>query len=142
MRLEGRCVKDGRGWLAEIPMLDAMTQARTRRGVFEMTADLVRTLAGTEDLEVIVHGSRDGSLEVEVPDDAALIALLLRRRRQAAGLTLAGAAERLGQTSRNAFARYEQGKAVPSVTRLAELLRALDSRSDFVIRESRMPYGE
>ena len=35
------------------------------------------------------------------------------------------AAERLGQRSRNAYARYEQGRAMPSVEKLEQLLRAI-----------------
>ena len=140
MRLEGRFFKDGRWWLAEIPMLDAMTQGRTRREVIDMVADLVRSLSGSDDLEVTVHWDRSGRLEIESSEPGRLVALLLRRRRQMAGLTLEEVATRLGQTSPNAYARYEQGRSVPTVTRLGELLGAVNARSDFVIRESRAPY--
>jgi hypothetical protein len=54
-----------------------------------------------------------------------LLALLLRRQREHQGLTLAEAAARLGQRSKNAYARYEQGKAMPTVEKLEELLRAI-----------------
>ena len=53
------------------------------------------------------------------------MALLLRRQRESRGLTLAEAAERLGQRSKNAYARYEQGKAMPTVEKLEELLQAI-----------------
>jgi transcriptional regulator with XRE-family HTH domain len=38
---------------------------------------------------------------------------------------LAQAAERLGQRSRNAYARYEQGKSMPTVEKLEQLLSAI-----------------
>ena len=38
---------------------------------------------------------------------------------------LGQAADRLGQRSRNAYARYEQGKAMPSVEKLEQLLKAI-----------------
>ncbi|HFE66762.1 MAG TPA: XRE family transcriptional regulator [Chloroflexi bacterium] len=53
-----------------------------------------------------------------------LTSLLLQRKREPGGLSLAPAAERLGASSRNACARYEQGRAAPSIEKLGELLHA------------------
>jgi hypothetical protein len=36
MRLGGRIWKDNKVWLAEVPMLDAMTQGRSRRDALRM----------------------------------------------------------------------------------------------------------
>jgi len=36
----------------------------------------------------------------------------------------------------NAYARYEQGAAVPTVDKLTELLRALEPESDYVLQKS------
>jgi hypothetical protein len=41
------------------------------------------------------------------------------------GLTLAQAAEKLGQRSKKAHARYEQGKTMPTVEKLEQLLKAI-----------------
>ena len=71
------------------------------------------------------------------PGLAALTAFLLRRARLRAGLTLAEAAKRLGAKSLNAYARYEQGRAVPTVVKLSKLLAAVAPARDFVISESR-----
>src|SRR2546423_15482224 len=43
-RFEGQLVRDGRFWLAEIPLLDALTQGRTRREALEMIADWLETM--------------------------------------------------------------------------------------------------
>ena len=51
-------------------------------------------------------------------------------------LTLSEAAERLGAKSRNAYARYEQGRCVPTVEKLDELLRAVAPNRDIVVREA------
>ena len=45
MRLHGRVYKDGKFWLAEVPLLDAMTQGHTRKEALAMVADLLETLA-------------------------------------------------------------------------------------------------
>jgi transcriptional regulator with XRE-family HTH domain len=62
------------------------------------------------------------------------VAVLLRRARARSGLSLAEVSRRLGHSSRNSYARYEQGRAVPTVEKLAELLGAVGC--DLVLRES------
>jgi len=137
MRFEGRIWKDGRHWLAEVPLLDVMTQGRTRADALEMIVDALAALSGRRELQLTVFPTSGRLFEIGGSDLAALVALLLRRRRQAHGLSLAQVSRRLGQRSRNAYARYEQGKSVPTVEKLDELLRAIDPGRDFVLRESR-----
>ena len=137
MRFEGRVWKDGRHWLVEVPLLDVMTQGRTRSDALEMIVDALAALAGRRVLELTVYPTHKRRFEIGGTDTGALIAILLRRRRQAHGLTLAQVARRLGQRSRNAYARYEQGQSVPTVEKLDELLRAIDPGRDLVLRESR-----
>jgi hypothetical protein len=123
-------------WLVEIPALDIMTQGRTRREALEMIADAIEGFVEKRGFEAVVHDGPDGRLEVGSADAAALTALLLRRRRQASGLTLAEVAARLGARSHNAYARYEQGRSVPTVEKLVELLAVVDSGHDVVIDRS------
>jgi len=126
MRFRGRIKKDGRFWLAEIPAFDAVTQGRTKREAFEMAKDLIETMADTRRFKVTVYPSGRGeTFEVGANNTGILLALLLRRQRERQGLTLAEAAERLGQRSRNAYARYEQGKAMPTVEKMEQLLKAI-----------------
>jgi transcriptional regulator with XRE-family HTH domain len=60
---------------------------------------------------------------------------MLRRQREKHGLSLAEVARRLGARSKTAYARYEQGRSVPSVEKLFELLAAVSPSRDFVLRE-------
>jgi transcriptional regulator with XRE-family HTH domain len=46
-------------------------------------------------------------------------------------------AERLGVTSINAYARYEQGRSIPTIQKLSQLFAAVSSDRDFVVAESR-----
>ena len=137
MRFQGRVFRDGRHWLAEIPILDAMTEGRTKGEAFAMAGDLVESLVGKADFHAEVHIGRAGQFEVGANDVRALVALLLRRRRESSGLSLAEAAQKLGAKSRNAYARYEQGAAVPTVEKLNELLAAVSPGGDFVLLQSR-----
>jgi hypothetical protein len=125
MRFEGRIRKDGRYWLVEVPAFDAVTQGRTKREALEMAEDLLETMADVEDFRVAATSTGKETFEVGANHLGVLLALLLRRQRERQGLTLAQAAERLGQRSKNAYARYEQGKAMPTVEKLEELLRAI-----------------
>ena len=125
MRFEGTIRKEGKFWVVEIPAFDAATQGRTKKEGYAMAKDLLKTMADTRGFEVTVHPKGKEAFEVEANDVKTLIALLLRRQRERQGLTLAEAAERLGQSSRNAYARYEQGKAVPTIDKLEQLLRLI-----------------
>ena len=125
MRFEGQVRKEGRFWLAAVPAFDALTQGRTKAEALAMIKDLIETMAGAREFEVTVYPTESREFEIGANDLGILLALLLRRQRERQGLTLAEAAQRLGQTSRNAYARYEQGKAMPTLEKLEQLLRAI-----------------
>lgn len=136
MRFAGRVWKSGALWLVEVPALDVMTQGRTRREALEMIADAIEGYVDKRDFRAEVRPSEGDAIEVGSRDVAALTALLLRRRRQASGLTLTEVAARLGARSHNAYARYEQGRSAPTVAKLAELLSVVDEGHDIIIGRS------
>jgi predicted transcriptional regulator len=140
MRLEGKVWREGRRWLAEVDLLDAMTQGRTKKEALRMVADLVETLVNRVGFSAGVHGGRGGYIEISGEPLAPLVSLVLRRQREKSGLTLDQVAERMGQKSRNAYARYEQGAAVPSIEKLGQLLRAAGSGREFLVKESPLPH--
>lgn len=138
MRFYGKVYKDGKFWLAEVPLFDAMTQGHTRKEAYDMVADLLESLANRSGFKVTVHASKHGDFEVSSNDPRILISLFLRRQRERSGLSLSEAAERLGAKSRNAYARYEQGKSMPSLEKLTELFQAVAPGSDIVLHNSRI----
>jgi predicted transcriptional regulator len=138
MRFSGKIYKDGKFWLAEIPILEAMTQGHTRKEALEMVSDMVETMANKKGFKAEVVLGSGGTFEVGSADLKALISLLLQRKRELSNLSLAQAAERLGASSRNAYARYEQGRSVPTVVKLNELLNAVCPNTDLVISESQV----
>lgn len=125
MRFPGRIRKDGKFWLVEVPAFDAMTQGRTKREAFAMVGDLIQTMANARGFRVTLYPTGGASFEIGANHVGVLLALLLRRQREHQGLTLEQAAQRLGQRSKNAYARYEQGRSVPSVEKLEQLLKAI-----------------
>lgn len=125
MRFEGRMWKEGEHWLIEVPALNAITQGRSRAEAFGMIEDLIETMADAPGFKATAYPLAGDEFEVGGNEVKVLVALLLRRQREKRGISLAEAARLLDQRSRNAYARYEQGRAVPSVEKLEELLRAI-----------------
>ncbi len=136
MRFYGKVYKDGKFWLAQVPLLDAMTQGHTRKEAFVMVKDLLETLVNRPGFSVTVHPGKQSDFEVSSNDPRCLISLLLRRQRERSGLSLSDAAERLGAKSRNAYARYERGTSMPSLEKLAELYQAVAPGKDIVLHHS------
>jgi hypothetical protein len=136
MRFKGKVWKDGKFWLVEVPVLDVMTQGHTKQEALEMIADAIEGYVDQKGFKVDVFAGPRGYLEVGAEDVGRLVALFLKRRRQASGLTLAEAAKRLGVKSHNAYARYEQGRTAPTVEKLVQLLSVVDRDYDMVIGRS------
>ena len=136
MRFSGKIYKDGKFWLAEIPILDLMTQGRTKWEAYEMVADMMDTMVNQKDFEITVFKGKKDTFEVGSSDAKYFVRLLLQRIRELSGLSLSQVASRLGMSLRNTYARYEQGKSVPSVEKLNDLLRAVCPETDIVIGES------
>lgn len=125
MRFRGAVTKHGKHWLAEVSVFAALTQGRTRREALGMIADWFGTMAKRDDLSISIQLIGDSEFEVTSDDTRAMISLLLRRQREQSGLSLAEAADRLGAKSRNAYARYEQGRSLPTIEQLDRLVRAV-----------------
>jgi len=136
MRFEGTLVRDSKFWLAEIPLLNGMTQGRTRKEALYMAGDWLETMIGRDGFKATVFPRGAREFEISGNDPAAMIALLLQQKRQASGASLRDIAKRLGASSRNAYARYERGDAVPSLEKLDALLKAASPGGDFVIRDA------
>lgn len=118
-------------------MLGVVTQGRSKRDAFLMIADAVEALVNRAHFRLDVFPGEGDYFEIGASDEAALTAFLLRRERARSGLNLAEVAKRLGARSANAYARYEQGRSVPTVPKLTALLAAIAPQKDFVLAESR-----
>ena len=138
MKFQGKAFKNGKFWLADIPFPELMTQGRTKKELLLMVEDLFVTLADKKGFEVNVKCTKDGILEIGSNNNKVMIGLLLKRKRQLNSLTIQQVAERLGSTSKNAYARYEQGKTLPSIDKLQDLLNATGPFSDLVISQARL----
>lgn len=136
MRLAGCVFKSGKFWVIEVPILDIVTQGHSKKEAFEMIVDAIETLVNKKDFKVAVFPGEDSYFEVASDDVAELTAFLLRRQRMKHGLTLVEVSKRLGAKSHNSYARYEQGRSVPTVDKFDQLLSALSRDNDIVLSET------
>ncbi len=135
MRIEGRLTKVGRYWAVEIPALRINTQGTSRANALDMAEDAVKLHA--EDLDVTIPLSVDpGSASdfyIMSDDVPGLLAFVMRRQRQKAGLSVRDVARRLGTTSPTAYARYEQGVTDPGFSKVNALIDAVAPGGSLVI---------
>ena len=140
MMITGRLWKDGRWWLAESEIADVCTQGRSRKDAARMLADAFETLLDRPSCKVTVtdHGRADGDVTIEASEPAALAAFVLQRLRQTSGKSLSEVAHAMGRSSKNAYARYEQGRAVPTIEMFDDLLRAVSDDTTLIIGSRRL----
>ena len=134
MRVEGRVFRSGKWRVIEVPALNVSTQGQTKDEAYEMIADAIEMLVNVRGFRVKVIRRSGSSFEITSTDPARLLALLLQRQRQAHGLSLKDVADRLGMRSRNAYARYEQARSVPTLPKLEELLKAVNPDAELLVR--------
>ncbi len=127
MWIEGRIFKVGKYWAAEAESLAVHTQGKSKKDAAYMLGDAIGTLAHDYGISLsveVVFGENEAvSLGA---DDKAMLAFLLRRQRQINRLTTQNVADRMGSSSKTAYARYEQGKVDPSLSKLQELVAAIN----------------
>jgi DNA-binding transcriptional regulator YiaG len=136
MRFTGKIYKDGKFWLVEIPILELMTQGRTKKEAYLMVADMIESIVDEKSFKVQVYKRQNDTFEIGSEESKHMIGLLLKRKREISGLSLSQVATRLGMSSRNAYARYEQGKSIPTIEKLNKLFYAVSPETDLVINET------
>lgn len=127
MKIEGYIEKEGKFWIVNFPDLDRSTQGMTKKEAYYMAGDYISCLSPIENIEVNVEIKGKNKFLVGSNNTKAMISILLMCKREQSGLSLAQVAGRLGEKSRNAYYKYEQGKVLPSIEKLERLLEAVDS---------------
>ena len=82
------------------------------------------------------HG---GALLIEGSDLGLLAIQVLRHQREVHALSLADVAKKLGASSLNAYAAYEQGRRAPSLSKFSELLAVVAPELGLVVEKIRRP---
>ncbi len=85
-------------------------------------------------VDIQLTSTAENEFTVGANDPRILVAFMLRQQRSLHGLTLKEVSSRLKISSPNAYARYEQGKSVPTLYKLTELLHAIDPARDAILK--------
>jgi len=137
----GRVYKEGRFWMIEVPDLDLMTQGDTKEDAYEMLADLLATATGHDAFKADIARFRNNTFLLRGRDEQSekdLIALLLKRQRARAGLSLSDMARLLKASSKNAYARYEHGDSVPSPIMMEKMLAVMGLTLEMRVRSKEL----
>lgn len=136
MRFEGRVWKDknSKFWLIEVPILDIMSQGTSKKNALSMIGKAIETLVDRKGFQINVRPGVMDEFTIGANQGVVLIALMLRRQREAHNLTLMEVARRLHSNSPNSYARYEQGKSTPTVEKLNQLMKAINPLSEPILK--------
>lgn len=126
---EGRLQKDGKFWMIEVPALDIATQGKTRSEAFEMIADAIESLVNKVGFKVQVGPLSKDCFIVAANDPRLLMALFLKRQREAEKLTVRAVAKRLKYKSPSAYSQYEGGKSMPGLEFVGKFVNAVVSHN-------------
>jgi len=125
MMITARIEKDGSWWGAHCDIAGVFTQGKSESEARQALADAFEDVVDDPSFKVTVTPVDDaGTVVVESNDLGKLIAVVLRYQREVHKLSLAEVANKIGASSRNAYARYEQG-AIPKLETLLDVLKAI-----------------
>lgn len=131
MMIDGRYSKSGKWWIADLPVLDAGTQATDRGDLARMVSDLIASfldLPPKSKFTAKIEFRPDQTFSVETSHDDDMFCLILARQRTKNHLSQKEVADLLGYSSTNAYSAYEQGKRRPSLEKAAKLLGAVTGK--------------
>jgi predicted RNase H-like HicB family nuclease len=133
MELEGKVWKDGKYWLIEIPILDVMTQGKSKKDALKMIEDALIGLIecyfeGKVGKNFVIKAiAREGDVVgITSNDTKLLMAFSLIKQREKSKSTVREVSERLGSKSPNAYAQYERGIVSITLEKFEELLIAVN----------------
>ncbi len=135
MFFEGKIIKSGKFWAAELPAFCVYTQGKTRKEAFEMLADAVSTLWPEFKFELTWRDESKTEVLLAPADVLEGIGLVLKQNRLNSSLTLKEIANAMGSNYGSSVICYEDGTRQPSVSKFDELLAAIGKRLVITIED-------
>ncbi|MHA1666033.1 MAG: hypothetical protein ACTSW7_01510 [Candidatus Thorarchaeota archaeon] len=80
IKFKGSIYRDGKFWLAVIPIIDALTQGYTRKEACDMAVDLVENFINDEDFVATIQLNKDNTFEITGSDPQKMEELVLKRK--------------------------------------------------------------
>ena len=134
MRFEGTITHEGRFWLAEIPLLDALTQGRTRKEALEMVPDWLETMINRPGFTAEVHPRGKAEFEVSGSDAAAMTALDIKDASAFDEGTLRTAVLAAIAANTKAVAEFKAGKTAAANSLIGNVMKSNKGAPNDVVR--------
>jgi predicted transcriptional regulator len=135
VKFEGKLLKEIKYWAGYVSALDVYTQGKSKKDALAKVQEAVELLVNRNGFAVNIHPLPNNQFVLRTKrteDDKYLISLMLKNQRAKYGLSLQEVANRLG-VSKNAYAQYEQARAVPSITKVEEFIHAMSHQVHVVL---------
>ena len=137
MTFEGRArppKKGERYWQVYIPDLGIFTAGKSEKDAYMMAADALETVVDQKGFRAHVAQVGGGRFFIFGSDPTPLVARWLCHLRLKRGVSVRQAAAQLGSQSPESWARYESGRASPSIEKLSQLLAVVDPEARFAFQ--------
>jgi DNA-binding transcriptional regulator YiaG len=128
MKLLGNYYKDGTTWLSEIPFIHLMDQGRSKKEALAMAGKAVEALVDDPSFKCEVRDLGEGEFTLSSNDVQLLAAFIVRRLREAEGLTIREVAAMLGMKSHTVYARHESGEVAMNMETFNRYVVTLSSK--------------
>ena len=133
MLVQGRYLRVGNQWVAEIPLLHTVLSSPPGEGRSTLTRS-IEELALKSNMDIdLVQGPEEGFFFFKVKNIDQFLPMILKRTRLAKKLSIAQVTEKLGYSSRNSYAQYEYGKTKLTFAKYLELMEAMDPQMKVVL---------
>ena len=128
MRLIGSYYKNGKYWISELPFIQLMDQGYSKKECLQMMKDAILELIDDSEFHCEVTDLGHGKFSVGTSDVKKLAAFVVRRLREAQGLTIREVATMLNMKSHTEYARHESGKVGMNIETFNRYVEALSSK--------------
>lgn len=125
MILTGTVVKDGTWWVIQCPVLDAMTQGRTKQEALEMMVDWVQSMLGDAKYPIDIQSVGKNDFNMRMKDFQPILQMVMERARSNAQMTYEDVAKTLNRASRSSVKMAFTMTHDPRFGKLTELADAM-----------------
>lgn len=128
MKLLGNYYKDGNFWISEIPFISLMDQGKTKASSLKMIKSAIEELMKESKLKCEIVDIGSGRFVLSSKDVKLLTCFVLKRIREAQGLSMREVATKLGLKSHTEYARHESGLTAMTVETFNRYIEALTDK--------------
>lgn len=128
MKIEGRYFKDGKFWISEIPLISLMDQGKSKTESLKMIKSAVEELMHESGLKCTLDDTGDGEFLLSSQDTKLLGCFVLKRMREAHGLSIREMSAKLRHKSHTEYARHESGKTAMTLETFNHYIEVLTEK--------------